>query len=112
MSSEVRNASKDRITRRVTKTDGIRYDVRLRIDGKPTIKTFRRRHDADAYLRQRLVDDLRGVALDPKRAAMTFEAYSATWLANGGTRGHLALRTHAYYADLRRRYVFLGFGSR
>ena len=84
--------SKDRITRRLTKTDGIRYDVRLRIDGKPTIKTFRRRHDADAYLRQRLVDDMTGVAVAPKLAKVSFAEYSAQWMANGGTRGRLAPR--------------------
>lgn len=97
--------TKDRITKRTTKGGEVRYDVRIRIAGKPLKKTFVRRAAADAWLRQMLADDLRGVALDPKLAKVSFAEYSAAWLSRGGTRGHLAPKTHSYYSDLLRLHI-------
>ena len=94
-----------RITKRVTSKGEARYDARVRLDGKPITKTFVRRADADAWLRQVLVDDLRGVALDPKAGKVTLKDYAAKWLERGGTRGKLAPKTQTYYQDLLRLHI-------
>ena len=57
-----------RVTRRETVKGEARYDARVRLNGKPAKKTFRRRGDADAWVRQVLADDLAGVAIDPRAA--------------------------------------------
>ena len=99
-----------RITKRAA-GDGPRYEVRIKIQGRQESKTFRRRADADAYLRQRLVDDMTGVAIAPKLGKVSFAEYSAQWMANGGTRGRLAPRTREYYGDLLRLHILPTFGS-
>lgn len=105
------STTKDRITKRTTSKGEVRYDVRIRITGKPLKKTFIRRSAADAWLRQMLADDLRGVALDPKFSKITFAEYRTSWLARGGTRGHLAPKTHSYYSDLLRLHIGPTFDS-
>ena len=88
-----------------------RYDARVRLNGKPVTKTFVRRGDADAWLRQVLADDLAGVAIDPKAGRVDFSTYAATFLARGGTRGNLAPKTASYYGDLLRLHIKPTFGE-
>lgn len=113
MSAEVRKESptKDRIAKRTTSKGEVRYDVRVRLGGKPARKTFLRRADADAWLRQVRVDDMRGVTFDPKAGRITFTDYSTVWLERGGTRGHLAPKTRTYYEDLLRIHLRPTFGA-
>ena len=99
------STTKDRITKRSTSKGETRYDVRVRVAGKPITKTFVRRAAADAWLRQILADDLNGVALDPKLARITFAEYREAWLERGGTRGQLAPKTRSYYSDLLRLHI-------
>ncbi len=106
-----KSTTKNRITTRVTAAGETRYDVRVRIDGKPTTKTFIRRKDADAWLRQILVDDLSGVAVDPKEGKITLAEYADAWIAGGGTKAHLAPKTASYYRDLNRLHVGRDFAG-
>src|ERR1039458_5115644 len=57
------------------------YDVRTRIGGRVVTRTFKRRKDADAYASTIEADKLRGVVVDPRRAKVTVEDYTARWLA-------------------------------
>ena len=112
MSTSMHGKTKDRITPRVTSKGERRYDARVRIDGKPVKKTFIRRADADAWLRQQRTDELIGVNYDPKKGRMPFAEYSVLWMERGGTRGQLAPKTLSYYSDLLRLHINPTFGER
>lgn len=58
-----------------------RYDVRTRIGGRVTTRTFRRRKDADAYANTIEADKLRGVAVDPRSGRLTVRDLIELWLA-------------------------------
>jgi hypothetical protein len=68
---------------------GVRYDVRYREPGgKPRVKTWRRRADAERFARQVEVDKDRGLFIDPALARTTVAEVAARWLAsNPGKRG-------------------------
>lgn len=76
------------IERRET-SRGVRYDVRYRDPGgKPRVKTWRRRADAERFARQVEVDKDRGLFIDPALARTTVAEVAAMWLAsNPGKRG-------------------------
>jgi integrase len=68
------------ITRRST-TNGVVYDVRLRTpEGKQYKRTFRTRHDADAFRAQQIADRARGTWLDPRGREVTFGDWAREWL--------------------------------
>ncbi len=96
------------ITKRTTAAGTARYDVRTRIGGRTVTRTFTRRRDADAYASTTEADKLRGVVIDPRRAAVTVEDYCTAWLKG---RHDLAVRTAELYAWLLRRYIVPGLGS-
>lgn len=88
--------------------DGVRYDVRLRIDGRVVTKTFARAHDASAYATAMEADKLRGVAVDPRRAKVTPREYATQWLAG---RVDLSERTWEYYDWLTKKKIFPVLGD-
>jgi integrase len=89
------------IERRET-SRGVRYDVRYREPGgRPRVKTWRRRADAERFARQVEVDKDRGLFVDPALARTTLREVAARWLAsNPGKRGgswqrdEIVVRTH------------------
>lgn len=68
------------ILKRTVGGGGVRYDVRVRIDGRVVTRTFQRRKDADAWVATTMADRLRGVAVDPRRARITVREYAEEWL--------------------------------
>ena len=96
------------ITKRTTASGQFRYDVRTRIGGRMTTKTFLRRKDADAYATTTEADKLRGVAVDPRRARVTLREYAERWLAGRAT---LAVRTVETYRYLLDAYILPDFGD-
>ena len=66
--------------KRTTATGENRYDVRTRIGGRVVTRTFKRRKDADAYANTTEAKKLRGVAIDPRRAQVTFADYGEKWM--------------------------------
>jgi integrase len=84
------------------------YDVRTRIGGRVVTRTFKRRKDADAYASTVEADKLRGVVVDPRRAKVTVEDYTARWLAH---RSDLAVRTTELYRWLLDHQILPTFGT-
>jgi integrase len=68
---------------------GVRYDVRYREPGgRPRVKTWRRRADAERFARQVETDKDRGLFVDPKLARTPLADVAAAWLdSNPGKRG-------------------------
>jgi len=94
--------------KRTTATGEKRYDVRTRIAGRVVTRTFKRRKDADAYATTVAADKLRGVAIDPRRAQVTFTDYAKQWMEN---REDLAQRTVDLHWWLLRRHIEPTFGT-
>jgi integrase len=68
------------ITRRPT-ANGVVYDVRLRApDGKQYKRTYRTRHEADAFRAQQIADRARGTWIDPKGREVAFGDWAREWL--------------------------------
>jgi integrase len=66
---------------RFTQDGDRRYDVRLRDpSGRGYARTFRTRREAEAFERKELVDQARGVWLDPRRAETTVREVASEWL--------------------------------
>jgi integrase len=103
--------SKNRITKRFTAAGEARYDVRTRINTKAVTRTFKRRADADAWLRQTLVDDLTGVAIEPRKGLITFTDFSSEWLKIGEETCRLRPKTVFGYEGLLRLYLVPIFGE-
>lgn len=68
-------------------------------------RTFETKADADAYLHGVAADRDRGTYLDHREGGVLFETFAAEWIDAGGSRGRLAPRTAALYADLLRRHL-------
>src|ERR1035437_633463 len=94
--------------KRTTATGENRYDVRTRIGGGVVTRTFKRRKDADAYANTTEAKKLRGVAIDPRRAQVTFEDYGEKWMES---RQDLAQRTVDLYRWLLKRHIEPTFGK-
>jgi hypothetical protein len=74
------------IHRRVTKRNGVVYDVRLRTPGGEHYKrTFATKREAEAFAAQERADRRRGTWLDPRSAEITFGEWAATWQASPGS---------------------------
>ncbi|HEY8526999.1 MAG TPA: tyrosine-type recombinase/integrase [Acidimicrobiales bacterium] len=81
---------------------GVRYDVRYRDPaGRPRVKTWRRRADAERFARQVEADKDRGLFLDPKLARTPLAEVAKAWLdSNPGKRDgswqrdEIAVRRH------------------
>ncbi len=95
------------IVKRKTAVGENRYDVRTRIGGRVVTRTFKRRKDADAYATTTEADRLRGVAIDPRRAKVTLDEFSAQYMAR---RNDLAVRTRELYEWLLDRHILPKLG--
>jgi integrase len=58
---------------------GPRYEVRHRVNGREVSRTFKRRAEADTYRRNVEHADLVGLAVDPRGAKITFDAWWEQW---------------------------------
>jgi integrase len=96
------------IVKRTTARGENRYDVRTRIGRRVVTRTFHRRKDADAYASTIEADKLRGIVVDPRRARVTVNDYTAGWLAQ---RSDLAARTAELYRWLLDRHILPTFGT-
>jgi integrase len=89
---------------------GVRYDVRYREPGgRPRVKTWRRRADAERFARQVETDKDRGLFVDPKLARTPLADVAATWLdSNPGKRGGTRDRDE----QIVRRHIVPALGER
>lgn len=69
------------VIRRTTVAGEACYDVRTRLDGRVSTRTFSRRKDADAYASTIEADKLRGVAVDPRHDRITVDQWCRSWLS-------------------------------
>lgn len=93
------------MNRRRTAKGETRYDVRARVGERTVTKTFKTERAARDYGRLLEADRVLGVAVDPHAGRMKLADYFERWLAHGGTRGRLALRTVERYEYLFRCYI-------
>ena len=100
------------VNRRRTDKGEWRYDVRYRINGRPTERAFKRRQDAEAFPRQVEAAEVRGVVVDPRRSSERLGEYAEAWLASRRrVDGRpLAPRTVELYRDLLDRLILPTFG--
>jgi integrase len=96
------------IKTRRTAAGEVRYDVRVRIGGRVVSRTFKRRRDADAYVRTVEADRLRGLAVDPRAGLVTVEAYALQWLC----QRQLRPLTRDLYTGILRNHILPTFGER
>lgn len=96
------------ILKRTVADGGVRYDVRVRIDGRVVTRTFHRRRDAEAWVATTLADRLRGVAVDPRRARISVREYAEEWLRQ---RADLSERTTELYAWLLAKKILPALGG-
>jgi hypothetical protein len=93
------------IDERQTK-DGIRYDVRFRVNGNQRKKTFRVKKHATDYLKTLHGDEVRGLVLDPRGGERLFGPYAADWLETRLVKGQpLTPATKQGYSKLLRRNI-------
>jgi integrase len=85
------------VKKRTTAAGEDRWDVRTRIGGRVVTRTFTTKGAADAHATTVAADKLRGVAIDPRRARITLDAYGRRWLAG---RHDLAESTRDLYWHL------------
>jgi len=78
------------------------------LDGGERSKTFRRKGDADAFLASVETSKRRGEWVDPRRAKVPLEEWTARWLA---TTIHLKPKTRAGYDSLLRTHILPAFGK-
>jgi len=73
--------------------------------------TFETSDDAWAHIATVRADRARGLYHDPRKGERLLADYASEWLANGGSRGKLAIRTRELYADLIDRHIAPTIGS-
>lgn len=84
---------------------GVRYDVRWRLpDGTGRKRTFRRREDAEGFVKKLNADEVAGLLSDPNLGEVRFDGYAKAWIATRLVKGKpLAPATVQGYRDLLRR---------
>ena len=71
------------IKKRLTKSRGAVYDVRLRdASGRVYTRTFGTKREAERFIAEERTDRARGTWIDPRRAADRLEAVAQEWLAS------------------------------
>lgn len=95
------------IRKKTTSTGDTRYEVRVRINGRWTSKTFRRSRDANDWANQTEVDKSRGLAIDPAAGRVTVAEYVEDDIA----ARTLAATTEATYSDVLKRLIEPTIGS-
>ena len=89
------------IRKKTTSTGETRYEVRVRINGRWTSKTFRRSRDANDWANQTEVDKSRGLAIDPAAGRVTVAEY----VEDDISARTLAATTEATYSDVLKRLI-------
>lgn len=87
-------------------SDGLRYDVRYRVDGQARTRTFRRRRDAETHKRKVESDERAGLLIDPHGGEAVFGEYACNWIETRLVRGRpLTPATLQGYRGLLRRNI-------
>lgn len=89
------------IRKKTTSSGETRYEVRVRIHGRWTSKTFLRSRDANEWANQTEVDKTRGLAIDPAAGRVTVAEYVEDDIA----ARTLAATTEATYRDVLKRLI-------
>ena len=89
-----------------------RWNVRWRAAGRPRERSFPRAKAAENFKRHVESEELRGVAFDPQRGAITFSDYAERWLSTRRLPDgrSLAPRTVELYRALLDRQLLTTFG--
>lgn len=95
------------IRKKLTDRGEVRYEVRLRIDGRQVSKTFRRKRDADDWANRTEVDKSRGLAVDPAASRITVAQY----VADDISARTLAATTEVTYRDVHTRLITPSIGA-
>jgi len=91
---------------------GIRYDVRYRVNGIQHTKTFRTHEDAKSFRRKVESEELAGLVTDPKGGERHFGEYADAWVAHRLVKGRpLTPATAQGYRALLRRHLHPTFGA-
>src|SRR5262245_10214275 len=97
------------IQKRMTAAGETRYDVEYRApDGRSRSKTFKRRKDAETFLRSVETEVADGSWIDPNAGKVTLARYSKSWLAS---RGKLTARTKELYEGQLRLHILPALGD-
>jgi integrase len=100
------------IAKRQTEMGEHRYDVRYRdLSGRQRTKTFKRRKDADQYMRTVEAELVQRTWIDPTAGRVVFAEYAAAWVdQRTTTRGRLAPRTVELYRQQLASHIVPTFG--
>ena len=91
---------------------GLRYDVRFRVNGVQRTRTFRTHEDAKTFRRKVEGEELAGVLTDPKGGERLFGEYADAWVENRLVKGKpLTPATAQGYRALLRRHLHPAFGG-
>lgn len=91
------------IHKRATASGAVRWDARLRTpDGRPYMRTFRTKREAERFQANEVADRSRGTWIDPGAGRLTFLAWSDEWYRAAAARWRtrtaekhaMALRVH------------------
>jgi len=101
------------IAKRSTNRGEARYDVRWRVNGRPSTKTFRRRADAEVFKRKVESAEVAGVTIDLRAGAEPFAEFAERWLATRRRRdgAPLAIRTRDLYRSIFDCHLLPAFGA-
>ena len=92
--------------------NGVRYDVRFRVNGIQRTKTFRTHEDAKSFRRKVEGDELAGLVNDPKDGERLFGDYAEAWVRERLVKGRpLTPSTAQGYRALLRRHLNPAFGA-
>lgn len=93
-------------------SNGPRYDVRYRANGKEWAKTFRSYDDAKTFRKKVQADELAGIVVNPKGGDRRFGEYAADWIERRLVKGRsLTPATRQGYRALLRRHLGPAFGG-
>jgi len=101
------------IKKRSTSKGEPRYDVRWRVNGHHSEKTFKKRADADIFRRKIESAEVAGVSIDLRGGSEPFGEYAERWLTTRRRRdgAALAIRTRDLYRSLFDCHLLPAFGT-
>ncbi len=91
---------------------GLRYDMRYRVNGIQRTKTFRTHEDAKSFRRKVESEELAGLVTDPKGGERLFGEYADAWVGHRLVKGRpLTPATAQGCRALLRRHLHPAFGA-
>lgn len=100
----------------VRKLPSGRWQARITVDeGAPRIPgpiTYATSKEAWTYISSVQSDQARGIYHDPRKGERRLVDFAQEWIDNGGSRGHLAVRTIELYEDLLKRHIAPAIGNK